>query len=71
MAMCRNCGRVFGRATLSDITVRVGETAWHNVSYDCPFCHSSLQVAIAPISLKSEVVPEVLAEEEREREKLA
>jgi transposase-like protein len=70
MATCPNCGRTFDRATLSDVTVRVGETAWHNVSYDCPFCHSSLQVAIAPVSLKTEVVFEVLAEVKRERQKL-
>jgi len=60
MAKCPKCEKMISQVRLSDVAVLGrGPINWHGISYDCPFCQTSLSVSIDPVALKTDVVSEV------------
>lgn len=57
---CPKCEQMFSQVNLSDVTVNGGVKSWNGISYNCPYCFSSLGVSIDPIAIKSDIVADLL-----------
>lgn len=59
---CPKCQALISHADLDGITIgnKLGGPLWQGVSAICPSCKTVLGVAIDPISLKTDIVKEVL-----------
>jgi hypothetical protein len=42
------------------VSVNATHGVWNGVSYDCPYCFSSLGVSIDPIAIKSDIIADLL-----------
>jgi transcription elongation factor Elf1 len=58
---CPKCDAIVTHATLAPTNVEGSNNVWNGVSYLCPICSTVLGVSIDPVSLKADVVSEVLA----------
>ena len=59
---CPSCKQVvsFVRTSALDVRGSAGNTTGQGIGYSCPFCNTLLSVGIDPITLKADVVAEVL-----------
>lgn len=58
---CPKCDKVVSSVTIEDIDVKVRfQSAWHGISYCCPYCKAILGVGIDPVALKTDTVNAVL-----------
>ena len=60
MNKCPKCDALFTRVNLQHVEVDATQKVWNGVSYNCPFCHSSLGVSIDPIAIKSDIIADLL-----------
>ena len=62
MAKCPGCERPFSNlsAEHTEISVPNGRT-WHGIVYMCPVCRTAVGAEIDPITLKADIVNEVVA----------
>jgi hypothetical protein len=57
---CPKCEKSISRVTVDHINIAEGIHVWNGVSYLCPSCSSILGISIDPISIKTDIVEEVL-----------
>jgi hypothetical protein len=62
MALCPYCKAKITSVRAEDASVATVGMAWNGVSYSCPSCQSVLSVGIDQISLKADIVKEILKE---------
>jgi hypothetical protein len=66
MAECPKCGRTVRTVKGEPVPVDGGPGHhWNGLAYTCPSCSAILSVSIDPISLKSDMVAEILDEVRR------
>jgi hypothetical protein len=60
LSKCPKCEQVFSHVSLNAVNVNAIGAAWNGVSYDCPYCQTSLGVSIDPIAIKTDIVADLL-----------
>ncbi len=60
LSKCPKCEKAFTYANVKAIDAKDGRLSWKAVSYNCPFCQTSLSVGIDPIAIKTETVSEII-----------
>jgi len=60
IAKCPHCERGMSSIKVEAIQIKAGKSSWNGVAYCCPSCDCALSVMIDQISLKDDVVAEVL-----------
>jgi hypothetical protein len=58
--MCPHCENIVGTVNIKDVNVVSGINQWRGIAYMCNHCRKILSVAIDPISLKSDIVDEIV-----------
>ena len=58
---CPKCEKLVTNVKVEDVPVTVGfQPRWNGSSFICPFCNTILGVGLDPISLKADIVNEVV-----------
>jgi hypothetical protein len=66
MAECPKCGRTVRTVKGEAVSIDGGPGhRWNGLSYNCPHCSAILSVSIDPMSVKSDIVAEILDEVRR------
>jgi hypothetical protein len=60
MSKCPKCEQLFSQVSLKSVNVNATGAVWNGVSYDCPYCQTSLGVSIDPIAIKADIVADLL-----------
>jgi hypothetical protein len=60
MSKCPKCEQLFSQVSLKSVSVNAIGATWNGVSYDCPYCQTSLGVSIDPIAIKADIVADLL-----------
>lgn len=59
---CPKCDKTITNVMIEHVDVSERfQKRWHGASYQCPFCHTVLSVGLDPLSLKADIVSEVIA----------
>lgn len=62
MGKCPKCDKSVNRANLTAIEAGVlFGPQFKAITYDCPWCHAVLSVAIDPVALKADIINGVVA----------
>lgn len=57
MTKCPHCGKLISRLNLVELPGYVGgRSTFRCVSYNCPFCFSSISVQIDPIAIRADIL---------------
>ena len=57
MSKCPKCEKMFTTVNIKPVTASAPFTLqWKAISYDCPYCHTSLSVQIDPIAIKNSII---------------
>ena len=60
MANCPKCDKHFTQATIEPIKASVPfGIQWNCISFNCPFCKTSLGMQIDPIAIKTDLINEL------------
>jgi hypothetical protein len=57
---CPKCEKSFTQVSLTGVNVNATQRVWNGVSYNCPYCQTSLGVSIDPIAIKADIVADLL-----------
>lgn len=60
MANCPSCNKHLTHVDLSDMPVSAPAARWSGVVYACPWCRAAISVSIDPISIKNDIISQVL-----------
>jgi hypothetical protein len=60
MSKCPKCEKLFTRVNAVGVDVDATGNSWKGISYNCPFCFTSLGVVIDQVALKTDLRNEIL-----------
>lgn len=62
MTKCLKCGAVLNQIHIEPLEMIDGAgQGWNGVTYNCPYCYHAISAGIDPVSLKNDIVTEILA----------